>query len=521
VKIICKVEIACGLVSAVLSAGAGVVKGEGYYVFLTAFILLTMVCSYLAIRLCNKGLLRQASWLMLVSVLVALVFVTMTEDVTTLPIVAMGLFPVVLSVIMLSRVESFFISLAYLLFLIGVYLSQVTFKLYQPPVTQPDPTAVASSWLSATVTMVACIYGLLQNSFVSQGRALQEQYRRLQDSYQELDRRQRLSEELSREISALTTQLETLTVEQASRTAQQVTSVSQVTAGLEELNETASQIAFSSSASTQSSQQTLAVVEQVKQASQLSYRAAQQGNQAVEKANTSVKEVHSRVDLLGERLAHLTEQTRQVGSIVDIIEDIAAETHLLALNASIEAAGASSYDDGWLAAEKMGKAEPAEAAAMPRWVMVQGERFGIIAQEIRNLAERSRKAAKEVQGFIGEMQSAAGAATIVAEESKKEAASALVVSEQVTGAISELTEVIAQNVTSVEHIFEAAHSVSQSCEEISSATNQQRAANFQILQTMREISNVAQRSASELGGLVLAAGRLTGRVGELNQVLDQ
>ena len=308
---------------------------------------------------------------------------------------------------------------------------------------------------------------------------------------------------LSRELGDVTEELYGISSEQAASTQEQVAAVTEVTTSMEELSETASQIAMSAAAAADSANEALDITVEVRDSSELAQTTSAQGTTAVEQTIESVERVRNRIELLGQRLLNLTEQTRKVGSIIDIIDDIASETHLLALNASIEAAGGIGGEDS--AKQKIHR----------------GERFGVIAQEVKNLSDRSREATEEVREAIQEMQGAAAAAVLVAEEGKKETASAVARSQIAGMVIDGLNEVIISSANRAVQIVNAVETVKIRCDEISVATGQQRTANQQILITMRGVAQVSQETYGAVGQLRDTVTRVTQQVDELNTVLDR
>ncbi len=312
---------------------------------------------------------------------------------------------------------------------------------------------------------------------------------------------------LSRELSSITTELNSTSQQQASGSQEQVAAVTEVTTSLEELNETASQIAASAEAAADSANQAVITANEVLEASELAQSSVVQGEEAVVQATFSVDRVRNRIELLGQRLLYLTEQTRRVSTIIDIIDEIADETHLLALNASIEAAGSILVGTSGTTSNEHSNS--------------RGERFGVIAQEVKNLSDRSRESTEEVREAIMEMQGAVAAAVLVAEEGKKDTAAALSRSQIAGAVIGRLNQVIANSSTSATGILRAVEEVNIRCDEISVATGQQRSANQQILITMRSIAEVARDNAGAVSDLSKTVSRVNNSVDELNVVLDK
>lgn len=338
--------------------------------------------------------------------------------------------------------------------------------------------------------------------------SLQDQAERLRQLLLAINSTTEFGESLSRRLSGVTAELNTTSREQASNTQEQVAAVTQVTTSLEELNETANQIAGSASAAAKAANQTLNVATDVKNSSELAQSTGVRGNEAVALTIDSVGRVRNRIELLGQRLLHLTEQTRRVGAIIDIIDEIADETHLLALNASIEAAGSTGQGN----AISMSGGSLGQGGG-------RGERFGVIAQEVKNLSDRSRESTEEVRQAITEMQGAVAAAVLVAEEGKKDTLAALLRSEIAGSVINKLNEVISNSAQGASQILGAVQEVNVRCDEISVATGQQRSANQQILVTMRSVAQVSHESAGAVSELSQTVSQVNDQLDELNLVL--
>jgi methyl-accepting chemotaxis protein len=373
----------------------------------------------------------------------------------------------------------------------------------QPVGTNSGLVLPLTGWLITYVAIAVCII-IFTRRITTALRLVEEEKERTRQLLDIVSSTTAVGYGLSRELSQMSTELTVAAEQQASSTQEQMAALTQVTSSLEELGETAQQIAINATAVAEASRQSVEIAGTVEGTGDLVVTTSVEGTHAVEQTNTSVRQVRNRIEILGQRLLNLTEQTKRVGNIIELIDEIANETHLLALNASIEAAGSV---DGNTATNGAGSR--------------QGERFGVIAQEIKNLSDRSREATEEIRQAIAEMQGAVAAAVLVAEEGKKDTAGALMQSEVAGKVIARLHEVILGSTDSAITIRQAFQEFQERCTEIKLATNQQQSANQQILYTMRSLGDVWRQTAADISQLSQNSGRVQDQLVSLNTVLAE
>jgi len=147
--------------------------------------------------------------------------------------------------------------------------------------------------------------------------------------------------------------------------------------------------------------------------------AARQGDQAVRDSLAGMQRIRGEVQVISKKIKSLGDRSLEISEIVNLIEELASHTNLLALNAAIEAAGAG------------------EA----------GLRFGVVADEIRKLAERAAKATKDVASLIRTVQTETQEAVVAMEDGTREVESGY----QVTiRAEQHLKEIAGMSTTSAE-----------------------------------------------------------------------
>ncbi|HEY0510832.1 MAG TPA: methyl-accepting chemotaxis protein [Thermoanaerobaculia bacterium] len=254
------------------------------------------------------------------------------------------------------------------------------------------------------------------------------------------------------EVASAADAVNEIASELASGSSQQAASVVEITAAMEELARTASQIA-----------------ENASRQAELAARAeasGEAGSAAVYEAVSGVEEVQKRISAIASRADALGTRSKEIYRVLDLITEIAQETHILSLNAAIEAAAAGA----------------------------DGRRFSVVAEEVRHLAQRSQESVESVRNLLDEFSSSIRATIVATEEGSKEATRVLERSRAAAAAIEELRG--------------ASGDTSRVARQISLATQQQNAASDEVVMTLREVSLVVQRMTGGLKNLSSTADRL-------------
>lgn len=207
--------------------------------------------------------------------------------------------------------------------------------------------------------------------------------------------------------------------------------------------------------------------------------AARRGSELVNAAVDRIKGLAQDTAQSMDRIARLSAHAKQVGSIVGVIEEIAAGTNLLALNASIEAARAGEHGRG----------------------------FAVVAGEVRRLAERTAEATRQVGGLVSG----------IAAETEQTAAgidSACLQAEK--GA-----ETVASLKGTFERIVEMVVEVDGRVEQIASSANQEAAAASSVSETMHQVASSSKESAKGIEQVVGATGELLDTARNLEGMVEQ
>ena len=254
------------------------------------------------------------------------------------------------------------------------------------------------------------------------------------------------------EVASAADAVNEIASELASGSSQQAASVVEITAAMEELARTASMIAENASRQAELASQAEA--------------SGEAGSASVNEAVSGVEEVQKRISAIANRADALGTRSKEIYRVLDLITEIAQETHILSLNAAIEAAAAGA----------------------------DGRRFSVVAEEVRHLAQRSQESVESVRNLLDEFSSSIRATIVATEEGSKEASRVLERSRAAAVAIEDLRG--------------ASGDTSRVARQISLATQQQNAASDEVVMTLREVSLVVQRMTGGLKNLSSTADRL-------------
>ncbi|GEM_PF-1907496 len=212
--------------------------------------------------------------------------------------------------------------------------------------------------------------------------------------------------------------------------------------------------------------------------------AIEEGLEAMEKLDNAIKEVALRSQNASDKVENLLEFTDTISNIVKTVGDIAEQTNLLALNAAIEAARAGEAGKG----------------------------FAVVADEIRKLAEGSRRAADEIGQVLKDVIRGI-------QEAKTDMGS-------VAEGITQTVEVKEKTLNIFHNIHNQAGVLSQRAESLAALSEEQTAASQQISSSLKEVessveylTNVIERIGAEVSKLKLASEDLSNTSHKLKDIV--
>ena len=256
-------------------------------------------------------------------------------------------------------------------------------------------------------------------------------------------------------LSSATAEILTTSQQQSSAASESASAVVETVATVDEVVQTA--------------QQTSERARQVDADSQRSVEVAAAGREAVASTIVSMGRARDEVASIGERILALSEQAQTVGQIITTVNEFAEQSNLLALNAAIEAARAGEHGRG----------------------------FAVVAQEIRGLADQSKRATTQVRGILGDIQKLTTAAVLATEQGNKAVGSAVDLVRTAGTRIDQLAVTIAATALTAQQIVEAAQQQVIGIGQISQATHSIRQAATQTVEGTRQTERAA-RDLNEL-----------------------
>jgi methyl-accepting chemotaxis protein len=269
----------------------------------------------------------------------------------------------------------------------------------------------------------------------------------------------------SNEVASAATTLDHATEEMASGVEEAVVQVSSVAAASEEMSKTSSEIAQNCVMAAKSSEE--------------ANRSVNTGETVIKETITVMNRISDRVKESAEVIRSLGTRSDQIGQIVGLINDVADQTNLLALNAAIEAARAGEHGRG----------------------------FAVVADEVRKLAERTSHATKEISDTIRAMQA----------ETKKAVSSM----EDGVNEVGIGTMEAAKSGEALKEILFQIGKVSGEINQIAVASEEETATTNEIATSIQQISQVMQKTAGRIQENASASSQLAGLSKGLESMVGQ
>ena len=271
-----------------------------------------------------------------------------------------------------------------------------------------------------------------------------------------------------------------LTAEQVASAATEIASAAEQSAsgaGEQEsqAGEVSSSIEQMAATIVESSQNASSATESARNAAEV----AGEGGHIVQQTIEGMQAIAESVKASSATIAELGKRSDEIGEIIGVIDDIADQTNLLALNAAIEAARAGE----------------------------QGRGFAVVADEVRKLAERTTKATAEIAGMIKGIQEDTSGAVASMEEGTTQVEAGMELAVKAGDSLTSIVSVVSE--------------VQKMIEQIATASDEQSAAAEQISGNVGNIASVSKQSAESAEQMAATAEQLNRQTDNLNELVSR
>ncbi|MDY7232046.1 methyl-accepting chemotaxis protein [Hyalangium rubrum] len=241
--------------------------------------------------------------------------------------------------------------------------------------------------------------------------------------------------------------------------AEQALTVSRQAAALQETQVTAHEIRQTSLVAAQKAESVLAVAERADEL-------ARSGEAAIEMTMAGLNDIRAQAGEIAQKILELGERTKQIGGITQTVKDLADQSNMLALNAAIESVRSGEHGKG----------------------------FGVVAREIRALADQSIQATSRVRELLDDISGSVTAAVRITERGAERMESGLTQVRTSGQNLRELSNIVQDNASAVR--------------QIAAAVNQQNVGINQITQAVNELSQMMDETVARIGSTGEAATTL-------------
>jgi len=245
-------------------------------------------------------------------------------------------------------------------------------------------------------------------------------------------------------------QLKETVAAQSSGASQQASAVNETTTTLEEIKAT--------------SQQTQVKAQTLGEAADRIGHEGEQGIEAMSQMIKAMNNIRERVNSIAQTIMTLSDKTQQIGKIINVVSNLAQNSKMLALNASIEAA-------------KAGEA---------------GKGFAIVAAEVRDLAEQSQQSTEQIQKILRDIQQASEHAVMATEQGTKGVDQGELLVKQTGETMEHLNSVIHDTVIASQQIVAAVRQEGAGISQVAVAMNQINAVTGQFVAATNQTKVVAE-----------------------------
>ncbi|MBG0562152.1 methyl-accepting chemotaxis protein [Actinoplanes aureus] len=281
----------------------------------------------------------------------------------------------------------------------------------------------------------------------------------------------RLSRDLRREVGAAVGHIQSSSAQLEAAAAQQVNGGRDQASAMSEITTTISELLITSRQIADSAQRVSKIAEETE-------AAARTGDSTIDQTRASMAAIRAQVDQIVQHMLALGEKSQQIGLVVDLVSELAEQTNILAINATIEASGAGEW----------------------------GRRFAVVAEEIRKLADRTAASAKEIRALIDDVRGAVNTTVMATEIGAKAVDAGARQFDDATNSFREIVQLVATT-------NDATREIELSTKQQSTAVEQVNVAASDTARVSRETEASAVQTKQTAAHLSTLSGDLLELVG--------
>ena len=282
----------------------------------------------------------------------------------------------------------------------------------------------------------------------------------------------RLNRGLRRQVGTAVGHIQSSSAQLEAAAAQQVSGGRDQASAMSEITTTISELLISSRQIADSAQRVSLIAEETSEA-------ALTGDATIDRTRQSITAIRTQVDQIVAHMLALGEKSQQIGGVVDLVSELAEQTNILAINATIEASGAGEW----------------------------GRRFAVVAEEIRKLADRTAGSAKEIRTLIDDVRSAVNITVMATETGAKSVDAGARQFDDATNSFRRIAELVATTNDATREIELSTKQQSTAVEQVNVAatdttrvTRETEASATQTKQTAAHLANLSNDLLELVGG---------------------
>lgn len=362
-----------------------------------------------------------------------------------------------------------------------------------------NENSYATVWFTIAVTVLISILTIILTSIIALRitRSITTPLANLTyhaGKISKLDLREKIEEiHQEDELGELASAFQVMQITLKEHTQQVNESASNLAASISEISATASQFAASASETSATTAEVGTTVEEVRHTAQLvsektdrmseaSRRVntiSQQGKQDAQNSIAGIRTIDEEMAFIADSIIQLSEQTQNIGEIIEAVNDLTDQSNMLAVNASIEASKAGEFGKG----------------------------FAVVAQEVKSLALQSKESTGQIKSILSDIQKATSSAVMATERGSKAVKRGVTLGDNAGTTINTLEQNISdtsmaaeqigasskQQLTGMEQLVVAVGNITRATEQNISGARQLEAATKDLKQLTQALQGIGAR----------------------------